>query len=87
MTEQLLTREQVEVMVATAEGECPASLIEDYSWTLDCGQVMGKARTWVEIAPGLQVLVHPRNPHHVLLFYPRAKRWVDPSWKPKVYGS
>ena len=87
MAETHVTREQVEEMVAAAEAQCPQYLIEDYTWILDCGESMGKPRTWVEVAPGLQVLVHPWKTHYVLLFYPRAKRWLDPGWKPTMYGS
>jgi hypothetical protein len=85
MTEQLITREEVTAMVADAERIYPVFLLEDFRWTLDCGRPMGTARTWVEIAPELQVQVHPRNTHYVLLFYPRAKHWLDPTWKPTVY--
>ena len=86
MATDLVTREQVEQMLADAEQHTSKELIEDFRWILDAEQTMGEPRTWVEIAPGLQALVHPENTNYVLLFYPRAKRWVDPTWKPTVYG-
>jgi hypothetical protein len=81
-----ITREYVEGLVATAEAQCSKELIEDYRWILDCGQNMGKPRTWVEVVPGLQVMVHPDNTQQVLLFYPRAKHWLDSLWQLSVYA-
>lgn len=41
MATDLVTRDQVEKMLADAEHQYAKNLIEDFRWPLDCGQPMG----------------------------------------------
>jgi len=85
MSQPVITCEQVREICTQIEDQNVGYGLAGISFLWDCGKPMGKPKSWIEVVPGLFGLVFRTNPSQVMIGYPEAKRWIEPSWEAPLW--